>query len=200
MLVVDRSRGEGAAAFGLKVRYDLAHLTAGDKRWRDVALAAPDGVTLLPAARGLDELACDGRDWRRAVSDVIGPASAFDVWLVNGVPPPQGACASILLPISPTAAAITGAYARIKALALGGRHAFHVVVHGARSEAAAFDAYRSVAETAQRFLRARLEYCGAIPAATPAHAPAGAGSARGRAFLRLAETLVAPAPARAVAC
>ena len=194
VLVVDRSRAEAAASFRLKVRYDFAQLAAGHKRWADVALAAFDGVMLLPAARGLDEIACEGRDWR----DAIG-AAPFDVWLVNGMPPP-GERTSIVLPIAPTAAAITGAYARIKALALGGRRAFSVVVHGAKSEAAANEAFRSIAETAQRFLRARLDYLGAIPAATPENAIADAQSARGRALAHLAETLVAPALARAVAC
>jgi flagellar biosynthesis protein FlhG len=199
VLVVDRSRAEAAAAFGLKVRYDFAQLAAGDKRWADVALPAFDGVTLLPAARGLDEIACEGHDWRDAISAAIGAPSPFDVWLINGMPSPRGDCSSILLPIAPTAAAITGAYARIKALAIGGRRVFSVVVHGAKSDAAAHEAFRSVAETAQRFLRATLDYRGAIPASTPAHAIADPRSSRGRALTKLAETLVAPALAHAVA-
>ncbi len=199
VLVVDRSRAEAATAFGLKVRYDFAQLAAGDKRWADVALDAFDGVKLLPAARGLDEIACEGNDWQAAVGCAIGAASPFDVWVINGMPSPRGVCASILMPIAPTAAAITGAYARIKALAIGGRRTFSVVVHGARSDAAAHEAFRSVAETAQRFLRAHLEYLGPIPAAAAANRIAEPRSARGRAFTTLAETLVTPALAHAVA-
>jgi MinD-like ATPase involved in chromosome partitioning or flagellar assembly len=191
VLVVDRSRAEAAAAFGLKVRYDFAQLAAGHRRWSDVALAACDGVTLLPAARGLDEIACEGRDWRDAIAHAARAASPYDVWLINGMPPPRGDCESILLPIAPTAAAITGAYARIKALALGGRRAFRVVVHGAKSDVAAHDAYRSVAETAQRFLRARLEYLGAIPSSP--HSLADPRSQRGLAFSAIAEALIARA-------
>ena len=199
VLVIDRSRAEAAAAFGIKVRYDFAHLAAGHKRWTDVALTAFDGITLLPAARGLDEIACDGHDWRDAIGAAIGTASPFDVWLVNGMPSPRGDCTSILLPIAPTAAAITGAYARIKALAIGGRRTFGVVVHGAKSDTAAHEAFRSVAETAQRFLRAHLDYLGAIPLADARTGIADPRSARGRALARLAEALVTPALARAVA-
>jgi MinD-like ATPase involved in chromosome partitioning or flagellar assembly len=200
VLIVDRSRAEAAAAFGLRVRYDFAHVSNGHKHWPDVALGAADGVTLLPAARGLDEIACEGGDWRDAIGAAIGAGAPFDVWLVNGMPPPRGDVAAIVLPLAPTASAITTAYARIKALAIGGRRTFGVVVHGARSDTAAADAYRSVAETAQRFLRARLDYHGAIPAAEPGQPIAERRSARGRAFASLAESLVAPAAQRAVAC
>ncbi len=200
VLLVDRSRAEAAAAFGLKVRYDFAQALNGHRRWCDVALAACDGVTLLPAARGLDEIACEGRDWRDEIARALAGVAPFDVWLVNGMPPQRGDVASILLPIAPTASAITAAYARIKALAIGGRRTFGVVVHGARSDAAAADAYRSVCETAQRFLRARLDYYGAMPPAQTAHAIADARSPRGRAFASLAEALVAPTHARAIAC
>lgn len=199
VLFIDRSRAEAAAAFGLKVRYDFAQLAAGHKRWADVAHDAFDGVKLLPAARGLDEIACEGNDWQAAIGAAIGAASPFDVWVINGMPSPRGNCASILMPIAPSAAAITGAYARIKALAIGGRRTFGVVVHGAKSDGAAHEAFRSVAETAQRFLRAHLDYLGAIPAAAVASRIADSRSARGRAFTKLVETLVAPALARAVA-
>jgi flagellar biosynthesis protein FlhG len=199
VLVIDRSRAEAAGVFGVKVRYDFGQLSAGHKRWADVAIDAFDGVQLLPAARGLDEIACEGKDWQLTIAAAIGTASPFDVWVINGMPSPRGDCASVLMPIAPTAAAITGAYARIKALAIGGRRTFGVVVHGARSDAAAHEAFRSVAETAQRFLRAHLDYLGAIPAAAPAHRIADARSTRGRVFTKLAETLVTPALARAVA-
>jgi len=199
VLVIDRSRAEAAAAFGIKARYDFAQLAAGHKGWTDVALDAFDGIKLLPAARGLDEIACEGNDWHAAIAAAIGTAPPFDVWVINGMPSPRGDCASILMPIAPTAAAITGAYARIKALAIGGRRRFGVVVHGAKSDAAAHEAFRSVAETAQRFLRAHLDYLGAIPASPAANGIADPRSARGRALARLAEELVTPALAQAVA-
>jgi len=199
VLIVDRTRGETAGLFGLKVRYDFAQLAGGHKRWAEVALDAFDGVKLLPAARGLDEITCEGNDWQVAIASAIGAASPFDVWVINGLPSPRGNCASVLMPIAPTAAAITGAYARIKALTIGGRRTFGVVIHGAKSDSAAKETFRSVAETAERFLRAHLDYLGAIPVAAPASPIADPRSARGRALTKLAETLVTPALAHAAA-
>jgi flagellar biosynthesis protein FlhG len=205
VLVLDRSRGDAAAGCGLAARYELAHILAGAKQWGDVALQGPDGIVILPAARGLDALDRDGADWQAAVARLArGAGQAFDVWLVNGAPPRHGAVASVLLPIAPTAAAITDAYAQMKRLALErGQRDFRVLVHRAKSETAAFAAYRNVATAAERFLSARLDFCGCIPgdATQPRgvrRAIADARSARGHAFLRLAETLaatLAPAPA-----
>jgi len=200
VLLLDRSRGEAASACGLAVRYELAHVIAGDKAWRDVVLGGPDGIAIMPAARALDALDRDGRDWQAAITGLaLAAGQQFDVWLLNGPPAVRGAHADVLLPITPTATAITGAYAQIKRLALDhGRRDFRVVVHRAQSEAAALDAYRSFAETAQRYLSARLDFCGTIPNEGPASRTARRGvadarSPRGHAFLRLAESIAAAA-------
>jgi len=101
--------------------------------------------------------------------------------------------------IAPTREAITGAYARIKALARAhGQREFRIVVARAVSESAALSAYKSIADTSKQFLSARLDYCGYLPhdnAATsvpPRSARlslADSESARGHAFTRLAEAV-----------
>lgn len=189
VLVIDRTRGELAARMNAKVRYELAHVVAGDRPLADVLVDGPEGIAILPAARGLDELAlnasaADG-GWQALLSFWLVQAQRdFDVWLINGLPP-AGSEADVLLAIEPTAQGITCAYAQIKALAhCQGQRSFGIVIHRADSEASAQATFASVASTARHFLRANLDYRGAIPAAAPA-APG-----RHQALLRLAQSIV----------
>jgi flagellar biosynthesis protein FlhG len=188
VLAIDRTRGELAGRVGARVRWELAHVVSGDRSIADVLIEAPEDVTILPAARGLDELALDclERDggWQATLGDWLADAGReFDVWLVNGLPP-SGSHADVLLAIQPTAAGITGAYAQIKALAqYRGLSSFGVVVRTDSMEAANV-AFRSVAQTARRFLSADLDH-----RATIGDRAAG----RRQALLSLAESLVGQA-------
>jgi flagellar biosynthesis protein FlhG len=198
VLVLDRSNGETATALGLKARYELAHVLAGDRRMTDVLLSGPEGITLLPAARGLPRLAEGSGPWQERVAVWIDPYStAFNVWLINGLPPASTVAeAPVLFVLAPTADALTAAYAQIKALARNhGQREFRIVVRRAKSETAAFATYSNVADTAREFLAARLQYCGYIPRDDSA-ALADSCSPCGHAFARLAESVLAQGSAR----
>jgi hypothetical protein len=97
---------------------------------------------------------------REHLDHALGP---FDVMLVNGAPLPV-ADAQVLLALAPTSAAVTQAYTELKTLARGGRaRRCELVVHGARTEGAALDAFDSVAITAGRFLGMTLAVAGTMP-------------------------------------
>lgn len=189
VLVIDRARGEVAARLNVRTRFELAHVVAGDRSLEDVLIEGPEGLFLLPAARGLDELALGARagegGWQGRLGALLaGVGREFDVWLINGLPP-SGGDADVLLAIAPTAQGITAAYAQIKALAhCRGQRSFGIVIHRASSEATAQATFASIAGTARRFLRANLDYRGAIPGDAPA-APE-----RHQALLRLAQSIV----------
>jgi flagellar biosynthesis protein FlhG len=193
VLVIDTMKGEAANALGLKARYELAHVLAGDRALRDVLLAGPEGVALLPATRGLPRLVEGSGPWQDRLGAWLDPyGTAFNVWLVNGLPPGGSATgAPVLFVLAPTADALTAAYAQMKALARHARHReFRIVVRRARSETAALATYRNVADTAREFLSARLDYCGYIPRGDTS-ALADVRSPCGHAFARLAESLLA---------
>ena len=201
VLVLDRARGEAAAGLRMKSRFDLMQALDGDVRLADAIVAGPEGIAVLSAVRGLDHLAEDGADWRLRLEALLAPlARPYDAWLVNGVPP-AGANADVLLVVSPAHNALTETYARIKALSREQGHGeFRIVIDRARSESAALSAYRTVAQTAQRFLGARLEYLGYLPReeAAGGAALADRSSPRGHAFVRLAETVALGAAAFAM--
>jgi flagellar biosynthesis protein FlhG len=193
VLVIDTMKGEAANALGLKARYELAHVLAGDRALRDVLLAGPEGVALLPATRGLPRLVEGSGPWQDRLGAWLDPyGTAFNVWLVNGLPPGGSVTgAPVLFVLAPTADALTAAYAQMKELARHARHReFRIVVRRARSETAALATYRNVADTAREFLSARLDYCGYIPRGDSS-ALADVRSPCGHAFARLAESLLA---------
>ena len=198
VLVLDTTKGEAAATLGLRSRYELAHVQAGDKRLSDVLLEGPEGSVLLPAARGLDRLAEEKSNWQERVAAWLDPyCTAFDVWLVNGLPAAglQDGM-PVLFVVAPSASAVTAAYTKIKSLALAqGRRDFRVVVRQAPSESSALATFRNVADTAKAFLSTRLDYCGYIPRADR-ETLAAVGSPSGRAFARLAESVVGDAGGR----
>lgn len=165
VLLLDRSRGAVAACAGKRARHELWHVLEGDLAIDDVMIPLGDNLALLPAARGLDLLAADCRDWREAVRAAIGTKAApFDLWLVHGLPPSDAGCDAPLFTITPSRASVTHAYAQIKALVTAqGRRSFGVVVAGVRDDAAAVTLFEGLAATARRFLGVELEFCGALP-------------------------------------
>ena len=185
VLVIDRTRGELASHYGARVRCELAHVLSGDRSIGDVLVDVAGDVTILPAGRGLDELAlaCDEGEggWQGCLEAWLADAGReFDVWLVNGLPP-SGSPADMLLAIQPTRAGMTGAYAQIKALAqYRGVKSFGVIVR-ADSDAVARTVFDSVSQTAKRFLRAELDHRGTI---------GDRAATRRQALLQLAESMI----------
>jgi flagellar biosynthesis protein FlhG len=211
LLLVDLSMGEAAAGVGLRARYDLAHAIDGDRTIEQVVLRSSEGFSILPASRGVARLAGRSHGWHRLLSAMLPAEPAFNVWLVNGVAPPaeSDSDGSPLMVIGLTRDAITEAYAQIKSLVQRqGQREFRVVMDRADSEGIARTAYGSIAETARRFLSARLDYCGFLPRdeAASSHGIGvrvnaaervpltDARSPRGYAFARLAETVAEALP------
>ena len=196
VLIVDRTCGDASRGLGLRARYDLRHALMGDATLRHVVLEGPHGITLLPAARGLAVIEAEAGAAMKLTANLDAALGPFDLILVNGAPlsvPGAGA----LLTLAPTSASITLAYTELKKLARAGApRRCEIVVHKARSEAAALDAFDSVAITAGRFLGMTLALAGTMPGAPrPFHADAH--DARSRAAARIAQRLLAtPATAR----
>ena len=195
VLLLDGSLGDAARALGLAARYELRHALAGDRTVADVALTGPDGLVVLPAARALERLAdAPAEEVLRVIREIDDALHGFDMILVNGVPPARPH-AGVLLSNAPTGAAVTLAYTELKKLSRRGHpKRCDVVIQAARSEAAALDAFDSVAITAGRFLGMTLALAGTLPGA----AGRGASTAkRERAVQQIALRLAGdPSPAR----
>jgi MinD-like ATPase involved in chromosome partitioning or flagellar assembly len=195
VLLLDRTFGEVARALGRAARWELKHGLAGERTLQHIALEAAPGLVVMPAARALEGLDRQPAAQWWSLCEALDALGPFDVVLLAGAPPavPE---AGVLLCLAPTSTAITQAYTELKRL---GRRAMRrrcdIVVHGTRSEAAALDAFDSVALTAGRFLGMSLALAGTLPGG----APDGDDAARHGAAMRIGERLLAIGSAPAVA-
>ncbi len=137
-LLIDASRAQIAAVFGLRARFDLQHALDGDCRLADVQLDAASGLTVVPAAR-----ACE-----RAVAAEVGapallsPLLAAHPNIVLLLLPATGARlvaeGDVLVPVLPTRDSVAAAVAQIGAAASSrGTLTFCLLFLGMDKEAAA---------------------------------------------------------------
>ncbi|HET7633407.1 MAG TPA: hypothetical protein VFK51_01645 [Burkholderiales bacterium] len=218
VLVVDRTGHEAAAALGLETHDHIARLPVTERELLGAVLPGPAGVSVLPVACNAQHPAQRARDWRIALGRLLQALPRrFSVCVINDLESAVDAATvggagfgDTLLVITPDAATITAAYARIKTLCRGGSHGdYRIVINRAGSETAALTVYRNMADAVRRFLSAQLHYCGFIPdeqvLPRALHVPArplfaDPGSACGRAFQRLAETVLLAPPVSGGRC
>ena len=169
-VILDHTRGEVATALSLTWRRELADLLEGTHEYADVALAAPGGTRVIPAARGLTRLIEEGEDGTRLFGGFAHLSEPPHLVLLN-LPTKDGAACTlvpaeseILLVARPTPPSLTATYARIKDMVRRhGRRRFRLLVNRADARTAE-GLHATVAEVARRFLDADVAYAGAIPA------------------------------------
>jgi flagellar biosynthesis protein FlhG len=81
-LMVDAARAQVAAAFGLRVRYDLSHAFNGDCSPLESCVAAGPNLRILPAARALEESGRAPERLRRFAAGVRALATPADCALL----------------------------------------------------------------------------------------------------------------------
>ncbi|HZP41926.1 MAG TPA: MinD/ParA family protein [Candidatus Binatia bacterium] len=158
--------------FGLSPTATLLHVLRGERRLAEVMVEGPEGVRVIPAASGVEELTHLGAAERlRLLDEVDGLDGALDVLLVDTAAGISGnvlyftaAAAEALVVITPEPTSLTDAYALVKVLAQRyGRRDFLVAVNMAAGAADAEKAFGRLARVTERFLRVRLEYQGYVP-------------------------------------
>lgn len=176
VLVLDENPPPGNAAdmLGLNPRHDLLDAVRRGKAWREIVVHSRHGVRILPAAHATRSLPLLPATEREGLLDCLAEASrGTDIVLVDAAPcavlsPVSAALVPgqpLLLVLNATAAAITGSYALIKRLAMGGgRQGFMVAVNKARDGRDAQTVFRNVEQVARLRLQVRVEYLGFIPA------------------------------------
>jgi len=198
--------------YGLSPERSLRDVVRGECRLSDVLVEGPEGVRVIPAASGFEELTRLGADEQlRLLSEVDALEDDVDVLLVDtaaGISSNvlyfTAAAADALIVITPEPTSLTDAYALVKVLATRyGRREFLVAVNMAAGAVDAEAAFARLARVAERFLRVRVEYQGyvpyddAVPRAVREQLPvllAAPGAPASRALVQLAERLAARPP------
>ncbi|HEY6572948.1 MAG TPA: MinD/ParA family protein [Candidatus Eisenbacteria bacterium] len=173
VLVVDGDLGLANVdlLLGVAPQYDLQDVILGQRSVRDVVFEGPDGIQVLPASSGVEELAnLDEFRTECLIRSLSELENDIDIILIDS---PSGigrnaismvsAADQILVVTTPEPTSFSDAYAMIKVLS---RHPIKCVpsllVNQANSEDEALGVARRVRTVAKRFLNLDIEYWGCI--------------------------------------
>lgn len=174
VLILDESprRNNVSDTLGINARFDLLDVINRDKTLEQVLVTGAEGISVLPAARGVARLAGINRDEQDQLIGCFGRLpNPVDVVLVDTATGNSGralpvslAAQEVMLVLSRSTASITDNYALIKTMSLqyAKRH-FRILVNKVRSEREAKTIFMNMAQAAQRYLSVSLDYIGFIP-------------------------------------
>jgi len=173
VLVVDGDLGLANVDLlpGIAPQYDLQDVILGSRTLTDVVLEGPDGVRILPASSGVEELA-NLDEYRtevliRSLADLEREVDLILIDCPSGIGRNAVSLAQVADPIlvvtTPEPTAFSDAYAMIKVLSRRSiRCVPALIVNEAASEEEAAAVAKRVGSVAKRFLNLDIEYWGAI--------------------------------------
>ena len=156
---------------GVAPQYDLQDAILGDKKIEDIVLEGPDGIRVIPASSGVEELAnLDEYRTECLLRSLASVEEDVDLILIDA---PSGigahavalsqAADEILVVTTPEPTAFSDAYAMIKVLSQRPLKCTPaLLVNQANSESDALEVSRRVQSVAKRFLNLEIEYWGFI--------------------------------------
>jgi len=173
VLVVDGDLGLANVdlLLGVAPQYDLQDVVLGQRSVRDVVFEGPDGIHVLPASSGVEELANLDEFRTECLIRSLGELEdEIDIILIDS---PSGigknaismvqAADQILVVTTPEPTSFSDAYAMIKVLSRRPlRCVPSLLVNQADSEDEAMSVARRIRTVAKRFLNLDIEYWGCI--------------------------------------
>lgn len=147
--------------YNISPPYNLQHLLSGAKNINEVIFNGPDGVKILPASSGVQELTQMTSEHKRSLIDQLDQLDGmFDYVLIDtaagisdNVMYLNSASQFIFVVVTPEPTSITDAYALIKVLSTRyGEKCFHVITNQVSSEAEANNIFRSLVNATDQFL------------------------------------------------
>lgn len=174
VLVIDADLGLANAdiVLGVEPHMHLGHLLEGSAPLQDVLAPGPEGVQVLAASTGVQELTrLDDAQKLRLVTALDFIEDRFDLVLIDcsaGIGDNvlffAGAAQEVLLVASPEPTSLTDAYATVKVLSQQASvEHFQVVVNQVPSEPAGREVWQKLTGVTDRFLTARVSFLGHVP-------------------------------------
>lgn len=157
---------------GVQPKGTLHEVLKGKCSLDDILLQAPGGITIIPAASGIEEIqSLQSHEKMLLLAEVERIANKFDFLLIDT---PAGigsdvmyfnsAAAEIVCVITGEPTSLTDSYALIKVLSSTyGEKVFSVVVNDVSTEADAKVAFNTLSNAVTKFLQVETRYIGWIP-------------------------------------
>ncbi len=198
---------------GLTPQHHLGHVIAGVQSLRSIVMEGPEGIHVIPASSGIQELTDLGERKRQLLlAQLTDLVKDYDFLLIDtaagisdNVIRLLNAAQRVIVVSLPEPTAIVDAYALIKVLFRRDEgKEVHLLVNAAEDNAEAEEVHRQLAYVVDRFLGQRIGFLGSIPKdpkvgeSVRRQEPLLISHPRtqtSRCFLRLAETLMKYRPA-----
>jgi flagellar biosynthesis protein FlhG len=158
---------------GLSSRYNVRHVLSGEKTMAEVVVEGPEGIRVLPASSGVQELTQLGEEQKLILLNELDSLEPpCDILLIDtgaGISPNVTyfnlAALERIVVVTPEPTAITDAYALIKVMAT--RHAtrsFKLLVNQVTGERDAQEVFTKLVRVVDRFIgEVSLEMLGWVP-------------------------------------
>lgn len=156
----------------LAPRYNIQHLLKGERSLKEIVVEGPEGILILPASSGVQELTTLNEFQRlRILEEFDSFDHTIDTLLIDtsaGISENVAffcvAAQEIIIVTSPEPTAITDAYALIKVLSNRYQERdFDILVNSVRSEKEAVDVFKRLSVATEKFLNISINYLGFIP-------------------------------------
>ncbi|RMG75037.1 MAG: MinD/ParA family protein [Nitrospirae bacterium] len=157
---------------GLAPRYNIQHLLKGEKTLKEIILEGPEGIKIVPASSGVEELThLDEFKKLRLIDEFQALQDEIDYLLIDtgaGISPNVTffciASQETLIVLTPEPTSLTDAYAMIKVLNTRYQEKeFRVLINQVKSSAEALEIFRRLHMVTDRYLNVSLDYMGFIP-------------------------------------
>ena len=163
--------------FGVEPRKTIEQVIVGEMPLSEAITETPHGVSIIPAASGIESLALLTSDQRmRMCAELETVARGYDYLIIDtqaGIGPDvmyfNAVSSEVLVVVTPEPTAIADAYALIKILVNHyGETKLSLVVNNVSAfddepERVAYRAASRLIHSCERFLRTSVSYCGYIP-------------------------------------
>ncbi len=157
---------------GLQPRFNLSHVIAGDKSLDEILVTGPEGLRIVPAASGIQQMAelspVEQAGLIRAFSELRLPLEVLLVDTAAGISATvvnfARACQEIVVVVCDEPTSLTDAYAFIKLLYRDyGLYQFQVLCNQVRSAEQGRLLFEKLYRVTDRYLDVALRYLGAVP-------------------------------------
>ncbi|HBG46124.1 MAG TPA: flagellar synthesis regulator FleN [Deltaproteobacteria bacterium] len=171
LLDADLGLGNLDVLLGLAPRYNMGHLLRGEKSIGEVLVDGPEGISILPASSGVQELTSLSAEERLALASHLEELEeAFDIMIIDtgaGISSNvlffNVAAQEIMVVVTPEPTSITDAYALMKVLLhKHGERRFKLLVNEVKNRKEGIEVYRKISLAAERFLSISVEYVGCV--------------------------------------
>jgi flagellar biosynthesis protein FlhG len=159
-------------ALGLKPKYDIQHVIAGEHSLDDILLPGPAGIHVIPASSGVARMASlsapEQAGLVRAFSELSTPVDTLVVDTGAGIDSTvltfTAACQEVIVVICDEPTSLTDAYALVKVLNQQCNvKRFQILANMVDNELQGRQLFDKLCKVADRFLDVHLGYLGAVP-------------------------------------